>query len=156
MNQLPVGCLVLACGNTLRGDDGVGPRLAEWAREHFHSETGVRVVSRQQWTPELAEEIARAAAVLFIDCSVQADPGSVSLRPIEAAAAMPLRSTHRLGAAELLALASELYGAQPRITLLLTVGAGSFELGEKLSAAVTAALPEACSELKKTIEGLLG
>ena len=35
MNPTPARCLILACGNTLRSDDGVGPWLAEWAEETF-------------------------------------------------------------------------------------------------------------------------
>ena len=65
MTQQKVRCLILACGNTLRSDDGVGPWLAEWAEERFLSETGVSVLIRQQWTPELAEDIARSESVLF-------------------------------------------------------------------------------------------
>ena len=48
-------CLILACGNTLRGDDGVGPWLAEWAENQFRTESQICVIARQQWTPELAE-----------------------------------------------------------------------------------------------------
>jgi len=47
------------------------PWLAEWAEERFKDETGVRVVSRQQWTPDLVEEIAEAETVLFVDCSLE-------------------------------------------------------------------------------------
>jgi hydrogenase maturation protease len=60
-----IRCLVLACGNTLRGDDGIGPWLADWARHRFSDQAGFRAISRQQWTPELAEDIARAESVLF-------------------------------------------------------------------------------------------
>ncbi len=49
-------CLILACGNTLRSDDGVGPTLAAWAEERFREQPNVRVISRQQWTPDLAAE----------------------------------------------------------------------------------------------------
>src|ERR1039458_10123617 len=58
-------CLVLACGNTLRSDDGVGLRLAEWAAHRFRDDSNVRVLARQQWTPDLAEEIAASESVLF-------------------------------------------------------------------------------------------
>ncbi len=37
MNQTPIQCLILACGNTLREDDGVGPFLAQWAEEHWRT-----------------------------------------------------------------------------------------------------------------------
>jgi len=57
MSLTTARCLILACGNTLRGDDGTGPWLAEWAEKRFAAEAGVRVVIRQQWAPELAEEL---------------------------------------------------------------------------------------------------
>ena len=38
----------------------------------------------------------------------------------------------------------------------LTVGAGSTKLGEEFSAAVTAALPRACSHLEETVLQLPG
>ena len=74
METTSIRCLVLACGNTTRSDDGVGPFLAEWAEERFRNDTAVRVVSRQQWTPELAEEVAVADSVLFLDSSVDSLP----------------------------------------------------------------------------------
>ena len=69
-------CLVLACGNTLRSDDGVGPKLAAWAEERFRENPEVRVISRQQWTPDLAEDIAGADSVLFVDASVKPPAGA--------------------------------------------------------------------------------
>lgn len=144
-------CLILACGNTLREDDGVGPWLAEWAENRFRSETDVRVLSRQQWTPELAEEIVHAQSVLFIDCSVDSAPGSVSLTPVVPAACNPGLATHHQGAAELLALGRELYNSSPLQAQLLTIGAGSIGLGEVFSDQVTAALPYACSLLEETV-----
>jgi hydrogenase maturation protease len=144
-------CLILACGNTLRSDDGVGPWLASWAEERFADEPRVRVISRQQWTPDLAEEIAAAESVVFVDCSVEAEPGSVQLRPVEAAAARPGLATHHVGAPELLALANELYSAVPERAWLLTIGAASIELGEELSSTVKSALPEAQAALEKAV-----
>ncbi len=122
-------CLILACGNTLRGDDGVGPWLADWAEKRFREESQVRVIARQQWTPELAEEIVRAHSVLFIDCSIDSAPGSISLTPVEPTAALQGLATHHQGAAELLALTRDLYSSQPTTAKLLTIGAGSTELG---------------------------
>ncbi len=153
--QLNAHCLILACGNTLRGDDGVGPWLAEWTENRFRSEADVRVVSRQQWTPELAEEIARAHSVLFIDCSVDSAPGSVKLLLVELIAAPQGLATHHLGAAELLALTRDLYSTQPTTAKLLTIGAGSTELGEQFSPAVTAALPDACRMIENTVLHML-
>jgi hydrogenase maturation protease len=155
MTQLQVRCLILACGNTLRGDDGVGPWLAEWAEKRFSTEAGLRVVARQQWTPELAEGIAGAESVLFIDSSVDCPAGAVRLFSVAAAAGERGLDTHRLGAAELLALGRDLYDSTPPSAQLLTVGADSTELGEEFSASVKAALPEACRLLEETILRLL-
>ena len=155
MNPPPALCLVLACGNTLRRDDGVGPWLAAWAAERFHANPSVRIVSRQQWTPELAEEIARAGAVVFIDCSVESPPGVMRFARIEPGRQTAALTAHHLGAAELLTLAKDLYGATPRKALQLTIGAGSLEMGEKFSEAAQAALPEACRLLEETLADLL-
>jgi len=155
MSLTPARCLILACGNTLRGDDGIGPFLAEWAERRFSGQAGVRVIARQQWTPELAEEIAIAGSVLFIDCSIQSAAGSVEVVPVEPAAPAQGLATHHLGAAELLDLGRELYDSLPRCALLLTVGAASTELSEEFSDAVKAAIPEACRLLEETVLRLL-
>jgi hydrogenase maturation protease len=147
----PTRCLILACGNTLRGDDGVGPWLAEWAEKQFRAESQVRVITRQQWTPELAEEITGAHSVLFIDCSVDSAPGTIRLAPVEPTTAPQGLAAHHLGAAELLALTRDLYSSQPATAKLLTIGAGSTELGEKFSEAVTATLPEACRLIDEAV-----
>jgi Ni,Fe-hydrogenase maturation factor len=173
--MMPTRCLILACGNTLRGDDGVGPWLAEWAENTFRSETDVRVLARQQWTPELAEDIAHADSVLFVDASLTSAPGSVGLSRLELRGGSRLElslewrgelrvgpahaqglATHHLGAPELLALADELFNSLPRAALLLTIGTGSTELGEAFSDAVAAALPAACRLLEETVLNLLG
>ena len=155
MNPSPVRCLILACGNTLRSDDGVGPWLANWAERHFHADPRIRVMFRQQWTPELAADIAHASAVLFLDCSLAAAPGSVSLAPVAPPAAPEGLATHHLGAPQLLALSRELYDAVPGEALLVAIGAGSTELGEHFSDAVAAALPQACRVIEDAVQRLL-
>jgi hydrogenase maturation protease len=126
MSSTPARCLILACGNTLRGDDGVGLWLAEWAERRFAGMDGVRVVARQQWTPELAEDVACADSVLFIDCSVDSAPGSVRVMPVALAPDKQGLTTHHSGAE-------------------------STELGEGLSNAVNKALPEACRLVEETV-----
>lgn len=151
MSATKARCLILACGNTLRSDDGIGPFLAEWAEERFRSDPAVQVISRQQWTPDLAADIACAESVLFVDCSIEAAPGSVQLRAVAPHSGAEALATHHVGAPELLALARELYSSLPPHALLLTVGAGSIELGESFSDAVQAAIPEAQRTIERTI-----
>jgi len=148
-------CLILACGNTLRSDDGIGPWLAQWAEDKFGNNPEVRVIARQQWTPDLAEEIAGAEALLFIDCSVASTPGSVAIVGVQPSAPAQGLATHHQGAPELLALARELYNSLPRSAFLLTIGAGSTELGEEFSEPVLDAIPQACSLVERTMLRLL-
>ena len=151
MNQPKARCLILACGNTLRRDDGLGLWLAEWAEQRFADQPTVRIIANHQWTPELAADVARAQSVLFIDCTLDSPPGLVNLSLVEPASSAELRATHHLDAAQLLALASRLYSSLPQNSQLLTIGAGSIEMGENFSPAVTASLPEACRLIEETI-----
>jgi hydrogenase maturation protease len=155
MSRAPTRCLILACGNTLRSDDGVGPWLAEWAKQHFSNQPEIRVISRQQWTPDLAEDIAHSESVLFIDCSIESAPGSMHVIEVHPASGTQGLATHHQDGTDLLALSRELYNSLPGQALLLTVGAGSTELGEEFSGPVTAALPAACKLLEDTVLSLL-
>jgi hydrogenase maturation protease len=156
METTPLRCLILACGNPLRGDDGVGPHLAAWAEERFVGTPGLRIISRQQWTPELAADLAKAEAAIFIDCSVAMPPGTTILAQVAPARKTDAPATHQLDATELLELTNELYASLPRSALLLTIGAGSVELHEGFSEAVAAALPAAQTLLEETVLRLLG
>ena len=143
-------CLILACGNTLRSDDGIGPWLAQWAQDKFAANPSIRIIERQQWTPDLAQDIAHAASVLFIDCSLQQAPGKVLLTEVQAAVS-DTHATHHASAEQLLAVARDLYNAQPHHAQLLTIGAGSTELGETFSDAVLNTIPRACSILERAV-----
>jgi hydrogenase maturation protease len=126
--------LVVACGNPLRRDDGAGPAAAEG----LHA-PGVRVVVVHQLTPELADEVASADAVAFLDARAGPRPGAIEARRVRPAAA-PSALGHACSPEEVLALAALLHGARAR-AVLVTVQAGDLGLGEGLSAEVAAALP---------------
>ena len=61
--------LLLACGNSMREDDGFALHLAEAASQRFLP-TQLRILAAQQWTPEMAAEIAQAEVVIFADASI--------------------------------------------------------------------------------------
>jgi len=130
-------------------------RLAEWAETRFCSEADVRVLARQQWTPELADDISDAESVIFIDCAANSTPGMVRMAPVAPSAELPRLLTHHFGAADLLAICSFYYSSLPRTAMLLTVGAASLELREGLSDVVSAALSGAESLLEETVLHLL-
>jgi len=146
-----VRCLILACGNPLRGDDGVGPWLVTWAQERFGDDPSTRIMYRQQWTPELAYDISRSEAVIFIDASTQDEPGAIQLHRVEPSDKSGGIETHHLHASQLLALSYQLYESVPGTALLLTIGVGSTELGESFSDPVRASLDEASGLLARLV-----
>lgn len=119
--------LVIGYGNTLRGDDAVGPRAADvvlgWGLP------GVSARSVTQLTPELAEPLADARLAIFIDARI--DAGEVQVRPIEPTAG-PSAIGHTGDPARLLALAKLAFGRSPP-AWLVTVPATDFGLAEGLS-----------------------
>lgn len=103
----------------------------------------------------MVEDVAQAESVVFVDCAADCGAGLVRVVPVGPAADLTKLGTHHLDAAQLLALSEQLYGAKPRSSLLLTVGAGSLELREGFSEAVEKALPEAQQLLEESVQRLL-
>lgn len=158
MPPATIRCLVLACGNTLRSDDGLGPWLAQWIDDHYGQREGLRVLARPQWSAELAETVAAARQVLFLDCALTGTairPGEILFSTVYPATQAPASLTHHLDAEELLALTHALYGLLPGRAQLLAVGAGSLALGEGFSPAVTHALPVLRHMLAQLLDEML-
>lgn len=130
--------LVIGCGNTLRGDDAAGCVAAERVAI---ARPDVTVLLRHQLTPELAEPVSRAQAVVFLDASAETAPGHVTITRLQPATSADPGVTHHVRPAVLLALAAFLYNNAPTATLI-TVGASSFAFGAPLSPQVEAALPQ--------------
>ena len=146
----PSPILILACGNSLRGDDGVAWRLASLLEEGQQND-GMDIICTQQLLPEHAELVSAADHVIFLDCSALTPAGTVSSTPVEPAESLPSLFTHNLNPAALLRLALDLYGRSPSRAALITVGGHSFDLNEELSAPVVAAIPLALNSVRLTI-----
>lgn len=126
--------VILCCGNTLRGDDGVAARVAAVLRDHLD------VVEVTQLQPEHADLIRTADRVAFIDASSEGSPGEI--RCTSVVAVEPVSAfTHHLEPQELLALASALYGVSPD-AVQITISGAEFELREELTPVVQAAVPD--------------
>lgn len=160
--------LIIGVGNPLRGDDGVGQvaaqRLLERSRETVilsereksqcagkneisHSAfaplemTGVSVRAVHQLTPELAATFSEYERVIIIDASAENKAGQITVEQVEPATVLPHTLTHHFTPAQLLALARELFQANPPL-YLVTIGGASFDYGEELSSQVATALPQ--------------
>jgi hydrogenase maturation protease len=143
--------LILACGNTLRGDDGVGAYVAKCLAGELR-DPEIEIQCDHQWTPELAEPISEAELVIFLDASASLPPGEIACQPLQPAPSSPAQFTHQTSPAALLSLAAELYGHIPARACLLTVGGRSFDLREELSPPVLQAVPAVLQRIRELLQ----
>jgi hydrogenase maturation protease len=101
--------LVIGYGNTLRSDDGVGPRVVE-AVEALNI-PGVRTLDCQLLSPEYADPIARARRVIFVDAAVDEMDG-VKFRKLLPGETSQLMA-HAADPRTMLALARDVFGRSP-------------------------------------------
>jgi hydrogenase maturation protease len=120
--------LVIGYGNTLRSDDGVGPKVADAVAAL--NLPGVKSLSRALLAPELADPIAQAERVVLVDAAVDA-PREVQLRPLSPAMSSQIMA-HAADPATMLALARDVFGRAPQ-AWLLTIPAENMGIGELLS-----------------------
>lgn len=139
----PASILIIGYGNTLRRDDGVGVSVAE--RLATQPRSGVQIIACHQLTPELAEPISRAAAVVFVD-AVADGPRHVRMRRIRARAVVPSLA-HASSPALLLGLARAVFGRQPP-AWLLTIPGEDFGLGEGFSTLAQAGVRTALERIE--------
>jgi hydrogenase maturation protease len=135
--------LVIGYGNTLRGDDGVGPRVVE-ALEALHL-PGVRTLACQQLSPEHAAPIARAQSVIFVDAAMDA-PGEVLLRRLEPGDTTQLLA-HAADPRTMLALSRDVFGHVPH-AWWLTIPAVKLEFNESLTPEAGRCVAEAVEKIQ--------
>jgi len=143
----PSAILVVGYGNELRGDDAVGPGVADSVRTW--ALPGVQVLKLHQLTPELSEAVASAEVVFFVDAAFAAENAKVQVRSIG-----PSTETEAIAHAShpsaLLALAQALFGRSPP-AWLLTIPAENFVLGAPLSATAEQGRVVALDRLRELI-----
>jgi len=130
--------LIIGYGNPLRHDDGLGWLAAQRLTGLCD---GVDIIAMLQLTPELAEPIAKARCVIFVDASRTLTPGDVETDVLEAeemehAGLM----THHVSPGILLTMAHVLYGHCP-MAYQFAMGGEHFELGDGFSPVVERAFP---------------
>lgn len=138
--------LLIGYGNRLRGDDALGPLVAEAVAAG--RAPGVKVVVAHQLTPDLAETLARARGVVFVDASTEV--ATVSVRPIEPLVPS-IAMGHAIEPGVLLGWAVRAFGHAPP-AWLLRIPATTFELGAALSNGAEAGRAEAVEVIRAWIE----
>jgi hydrogenase maturation protease len=140
--------LVIGIGNTLRGDDGAGVRVAEQLAQRCPA---VTVLAVHQLAPELAETLTRFRRVVFVDASLQTE--TLRIGPVSPALPGSARGSHAVGPGHLLELAGTLYGATPDEVLIAEIPATDFEFGDRFSPPTAAAAEECVERLRQLLQG---
>ena len=141
--------LVIGYGNTLRSDDGAGQKVAEKIAEWELPE--VRSLAVHQLTPELAEKIAQADVVIFVDAVAtnSENPVSVRIQQLQAADDNPSLG-HSCNPRSLLSVTQILYGKVNRAYWVL-IPAVNFDFGEEFSSLTQQGIDIALNQVKKII-----
>ena len=132
--------LIIGYGSPIRGDDAIGPLAAD-ALAAGPLPAGVSVISRHILTAELVEDIAAADRVIFLDATVEGEPGAVRVRNLAPDATAVSTMAHFLDPRELLAWCQTLYQREPAAYLVSAAGATFDYTHYSLSPTAAAALP---------------
>lgn len=143
--------LLIGYGNSLRGDDALGPLAVERLRQLLPD---AEFVSCHQLAPELAERLAHCELAILVDASVDGEAGAVRAQRLTPEATGAASLTHHVRPAALLGLAEMLYGRAPEAMLVTGTGA-SFESGEGMSAHGHVALEEICRVVPELVRDFL-
>ncbi len=155
----PRDIVVAGIGNLYRGDDGVGPLVAElFANEN----RDVRDVGPLAEPLDLLGRFDGADLVIVIDAVRSDDPtGTVRVLDLvvadsvdESGAEPAVTSTHGIGLAGVLRLAYAV-GRAPQRLVVVAIEGEAFELGNSMSEAVKAAVPEALAAVATLIDNEL-
>jgi hydrogenase maturation protease len=144
--------LILAYGNPLRGDDGIAWRAAEELSVNFTAPE-LEIVCVHQLTPEMAEKVSWADAVIFLDAAEKGEPGEVRCTPLVEPFG-DVRFSHQLSPVAILALAKQLYGASP-LAYSVTLTGQYFDHGDTLSSTAAAALPHLVAKVNALVHQLM-
>lgn len=140
--------LVIGYGNELRGDDGVGQRVARAVEEW--RVPNLRSLAVHQLTPELAEELVDVDRVIFVDADADANKLEIRVSPIKPADFVATTG-HTSAPQMLLAIAQALYNAVPQ-AWLVRIPAVNFELSNDLSPITSQGMEEALDEIDRLIK----
>jgi hydrogenase maturation protease len=142
--------LVIGYGNPLRSDDRLGWQAAQRLEALLQSQTQVEVCACQQLTPELAGKLCAVELAIFIDASIDQPPGVLNCAAVQPDENLPAQFSHDFTPAKLLAFTELLYASTPQ-AFLVSIGAETFALGETLSPAVKAALPDLLTRVENLV-----
>lgn len=140
--------LVIGYGNDLRGDDGVGQRVAETISAQNPPQ--VTAIAVPQLTPELAELLTTVELAIFVDVYPSDDRQDIQVSRLEPLPTSMLMA-HTSDPRSLLALTVAIYGQCPPAWLVAIPGI-DFELGDPISPLAESASAIAIQDIDRLIQ----
>ena len=134
-------CWIIAYGNPQRGDDGIGPYVAEKLQEYFGLEHDVGICTLPQLDLTLLEEIQSAEHLIFVDASVAKIQNGLRWSRVKPELNGWAMDSHHIDPSVFLGLLQLLYDCNPTAWVVSVYGR-NFNLGQELS-------PEARSSADK-------
>jgi hydrogenase maturation protease len=131
--------LIIGYGSPIRGDDALGPLVADRLLEQGVPE-GVTVLPRHILTADLVPDIAASDRVVFLDAAADGEPGELRCRPLSASRDAVSTMAHFLDPGELLAWCEALYRHRPEAWLITLVGESFDYASYRLTATVDASV----------------
>lgn len=150
--------LIVAYGNPLRCDDGIGWRAAHTLQGKL-PESKLEIRWLHQLAPEIAESVRNRQLVIFLDAACgegNCCAGEIRVRVVSSNEVHQQREgqfSHIYSPTKIIALARELYGAAPK-AFVVTVTGENFAHGNDLSSPVASALPELLEIIRRMIEAV--
>ena len=138
--------VILGIGNLLRGDDGVGVRVIEELERRGNLPSEVELIDGGTGGPTLMVHFEGARALIIIDAvNLDAEPGTVRVVGLEEIepdpGGLPL-SVHDINILPMLELSRKL-DQLPPVVRIIGIQPERFDLGDRLTPAVAAAVPKA-------------
>lgn len=153
---------MIGIGQTLRGDDAAGMEAVRRWQEMFPDTAGrPEIIAQFSELPGLGllDLLDGFDAVLLVDAvQSSAQPGHIHRLGIEDLAAFgtETKSAHGWGVAESVQLGLQVKPSLAAVHIrLVGIEAQQVQLGQQMSSAVLAAIPDACQAIEKEIQALL-
>ncbi len=124
-------CWVIAYGNSQRGDDGIGPYVAQILDQHLGALPSVGIACLPQLDLALLEEIQGADHLIFVDASVEALKDGVGWTQVTPELNGWALDSHHLSPGAFLGLLALLYDCKP-VAWTVSVQGTHFEFSETL------------------------
>ncbi|MGB7537085.1 MAG: hydrogenase maturation protease [Anaerolineales bacterium] len=152
---------VIGIGQSLRGDDGIGPEaVRRWTADFpaTANDPHIHILLLESPGLGLLDDLEAAEAAILVDAVSTGHPaGTVRVfDPIpNTRLSAAEKTSHGFGVAESISVARKTGARLPQRLILIGVEGGQYELGRSLSDPVRAAIPAAVEKIQEMVSSLI-